>query len=185
VSGLAVGHVLVAMLANPSAFVQLDNAVGHVVSLLRETWWPTFATFRIIARPALAVQPNGKFSDAALIEFGSRRETFSQFPLEDGKMASPLNDPKLEALLERLHAQSDTQIDETDAYFAQRKRDGTLDFAKPYDDALHGFLADKMVALDRDKGEFCYQLCRALGARRVVEAGTSYGVSTLYLVDRI
>lgn len=100
-------------------------------------------------------------------------------------MASPLNDPKLEALLERLHAQSDTQIDETDAYFAQRKRDGTLDFAKPYDDALHGFLADKMVALDRDKGEFCYQLCRALGARRVVEAGTSYGVSTLYLAAAV
>jgi predicted O-methyltransferase YrrM len=38
-----------------------------------------------------------------------------------------------------------------------------------------------MVALDREKAEFCYQLCRAIDARRMVEIGTSYGVSTLYL----
>ena len=43
------------------------------------------------------------------------------------------------------------------------------------------FLSDKLVALDRDKAEFCYQLLRAIDARRVVEIGTSYGVSTLYL----
>ena len=42
-----------------------------------------------------------------------------------------------------------------------------------------------MVALDRDKAEFCYQLCRALRATRVVEAGTSYGVSTLYLAAAV
>ena len=42
-------------------------------------------------------------------------------------MASPLNDPKLEALLDRLHAQSDAQIDVTEAYFEQRERDGSLD----------------------------------------------------------
>ncbi len=100
-------------------------------------------------------------------------------------MASPLNDSKLEALLNRLHAQSDTQVDETDAYFARRKQDGSLDFEKPYDDDLHGFLSDKMVALDRDKGEFCYQLCRSLRAMRVVEAGTSFGVSTLYLAAAV
>jgi predicted O-methyltransferase YrrM len=100
-------------------------------------------------------------------------------------MASPLNDPKLEALLDRLHAQSDTQVDETDAYFAQRKQDGSLDFEKPYDDDLHRFLSDKMVALDRDKGEFCYQLCRSLRATRVVEAGTSFGISTMYLAAAV
>jgi predicted O-methyltransferase YrrM len=42
-------------------------------------------------------------------------------------------------------------------------------------------LSDKLYALDRDKAEFCYQLCRAIDARRIVEIGTSYGVSTLYL----
>ena len=100
-------------------------------------------------------------------------------------MASPLNDPKLEALLDRLHAQSNTEVDETDAYFARRERAGSLDDANFCDDDMHRFLSDKMVALDRDKAEFCYQLCRSLRATRVVEAGTSFGVSTLYLAAAV
>ena len=96
-------------------------------------------------------------------------------------MASPLNDPKLEALLDRLHAQSNAEVDEIDAYFARRERDGSLDYENFCDDDMHRFLSDKMVALDRDKAEFCYQLCRALRATRVIEAGTSFGISTLYL----
>jgi hypothetical protein len=47
------------------------------------------------------------------------------------------------------------------------------------------FLADKLYALDRDKAEFRYQMCRAIDARRVVELGTSYGVSTLYLAAAV
>jgi predicted O-methyltransferase YrrM len=100
-------------------------------------------------------------------------------------MASPLNDPKLEALLNRLHAQSDAEVDEIDAYFARRKRGGSLDYENSYDDDMRRFLSDKMVALDRDKAEFCYQLCRSLRATRVVEAGTSFGVSTLYLAAAV
>ena len=42
-----------------------------------------------------------------------------------------------------------------------------------------------MVALDRDKAEFCYLLCRSLRATRVVEAGTSFGVLTLYLAAAV
>ena len=100
-------------------------------------------------------------------------------------MTSPLNDPKLEALLDRLHAQSDAEVDETDAYFVRRERDGSLDHENYCDDDMHRFLADKMVALDRDKAEFCYQLCRSLRATRVVEAGTSFGISTLYLAAAV
>lgn len=100
-------------------------------------------------------------------------------------MASPLNDPTLEALLDRLHSQSDTEVDEIDAYFARRQSEENLDMANYVDDATHRFFADKMVALDRDKGLFRYQLCRALRAGRVVEAGTSYGVSTLYVAAAV
>ena len=100
-------------------------------------------------------------------------------------MASLLNDPKLQALLDRLHTQSDAEIEETDAYFTRRGRDGSLDYENFCDDDMHHFLADKMVALDRDKAEFCYQLCRSLRATRVVEAGTSFGVSTLYLAAAV
>ncbi len=100
-------------------------------------------------------------------------------------MVSPLNDPRLETLLDRLHVQSDAQVEETEAYFARRERDGSIDSENYCDDDMHRFLSDKMVALDRDKAEFCYQLCRALRATRVVEAGTSFGISTLYLAAAV
>ena len=100
-------------------------------------------------------------------------------------MTSPLHDPKLEALLDRLHAQSNAQDQETDAYFEQREREESLDYDNFCDDDMHRFLSNKMVALDRDKAEFCYQLCRSLRATRVVEAGTSFGISTLYLAAAV
>jgi len=100
-------------------------------------------------------------------------------------MVSLLNDPKLEALLDHLHAQSDTQIGETNAYFEQREQVVAIDQEEFYDDEMVRYLSDKMVALDRDKAEFCYLLCRSLRATRVVEAGTSFGVSTLYLAAAV
>jgi predicted O-methyltransferase YrrM len=100
-------------------------------------------------------------------------------------MVSLLNDPKLEALLDHLHAQSEAQIDETNAYFEQREQEVAIDQEEFYDDEMDRFLSDKMVALDRDKAEFCYLLCRSLRATRVVEAGTSFGVSTLSLAAAV
>jgi predicted O-methyltransferase YrrM len=91
-------------------------------------------------------------------------------------MPSVLNAPALEALLAKLHAQSDSQEAAMAAYYGDAG-------AEPADEKA--FLSDKLVALDRDKAEFCYQLCRALDARRIVEAGTSYGVSTLYLAAAV
>ena len=100
-------------------------------------------------------------------------------------MASPMNDPKLKALLDRLHVQSDAQIDEVNAHFERREQEVAIDDEDFYDDDIRRFLSDKMVALDRDKAEFCYLLCRSLRATRVVEAGTSFGVSTLYLAAAV
>ena len=88
-------------------------------------------------------------------------------------MASVLGDPKLEAHLDRLHARSDGQVEETNAYFARRAREGTLDRDQFFDEDMHRFFADKMVALDRDKAELCYQLCRALRASRTSSSRTA------------
>jgi predicted O-methyltransferase YrrM len=100
-------------------------------------------------------------------------------------MSSLLNDPKLEGLLDRLHAQSDLQVDETNAGFERREGEIAIDQENFYDDAMRRFLLDKMVALDRDKTQFCYLICRSLNAKRVVEAGTSFGISTLYLAAAV
>lgn len=95
-----------------------------------------------------------------------------------------LSDPHLEALLDRLHAQSVGQNEGVTSYFMRRASEGTLDWNR-FDEDIHRFMSDKLIALDRDKAEFCYQLCRALRAKRVVEAGTSFGVSTLYLAAAV
>lgn len=97
---------------------------------------------------------------------------------------SILNDTKLEAFLAALHAQSEGQSGAIDAYFARRIKEGTLSW-DGLDAETTAFFRDKMVALEKDKAEFCYALCRALGAKRVVECGTSFGVSTLYLAAAV
>jgi predicted O-methyltransferase YrrM len=95
-----------------------------------------------------------------------------------------LNDPNLERLLDRLHERSDTQSSAIREHYAERDR--AVGRASEDQAALtKTFLADKIYALDRDKAEFCYQLCGAIDARRVVEIGTSYGVSTLYLAAAV
>jgi len=99
-------------------------------------------------------------------------------------MSSMLNDPKLQALLDDLHASSREQEAGTGAYFQGRAKAGRTDFSV-LDAGDHAHYVDKLVALDRDKAEFCYGLCRAIGARRIVELGTSYGVSTLYLAAAV
>jgi predicted O-methyltransferase YrrM len=94
---------------------------------------------------------------------------------------SVIADPELRHLLEALHAKSDEQAALVRAFEAQR--DGAEH--PPSTDEIRAFRSDKLVALDRDKAEFCYQLCRAKKALRIVEVGTSYGVSTIYLAAAV
>src|SRR6266566_1107252 len=90
---------------------------------------------------------------------------------------SLIQDPSLARLLADLHARSDAQIEALRGF--EQGRVGQAH--PPTEDEIRRFRSDKLVALDRGKAEFCYQVCRANDARRIVEVGTSYGVSTLYL----
>lgn len=55
------------------------------------------------------------------------------------------------------------------------------DFDNKTEEEKKAFVADKFVALEKDKAHFVYSIARAIDARTIVEAGTSYGVSTIYL----
>jgi predicted O-methyltransferase YrrM len=94
---------------------------------------------------------------------------------------SVLHDPELEGLLTGLHARSDEQVADMRRYDAERAGKAH----PPTEDEVWAFRRDKLVALDRNKAELCYQLCRANDARRIVEIGTSHGVSTLYLAAAV
>src|SRR5919108_6441724 len=90
----------------------------------------------------------------------------------------------VDELLDRLYGQSAGQMEEMASYFEARAKEGSLDWNR-FDTRTHQFLSDKLVALDRNKAEFCYQVCRSLGATRIVEAGTSFGVSTIFLAAAV
>jgi predicted O-methyltransferase YrrM len=95
-----------------------------------------------------------------------------------------LQDPDLEALLATLQQRSDAQWAGVAGNISEGERqpdESDADYAA----RMKAFLSDKMVALNDDKAQFCYQLCRALDARRIVEIGTSYGVSTIYLAAAV
>lgn len=96
---------------------------------------------------------------------------------------SLIDDTQLRAVLDRLHAANDMQNSAIDDYYAAGAQRPTG--YESEDSASRAFWRDKFVALDRDKAEFVYLLCRATGARRVIEAGTSFGVSTLYLAAAV
>ncbi|KAL7917867.1 S-adenosyl-L-methionine-dependent methyltransferase [Trichoderma austrokoningii] len=72
------------------------------------------------------------------------------------------------ALLDRLHQESLTQ---------EKALPSTYLASNGFDDLMR----DKFIALDQDKCQFVYQLAKATGARNIVEIGTSFGVSTIYL----
>ena len=90
----------------------------------------------------------------------------------------------IDTLLDRLYARHASQDEALASYFTARAQEADFDWSA-FDARTNQFLSDKLVALDRDKAEFCYQICRALRAKRVVEAGTSFGVSTLFLAAAV
>jgi predicted O-methyltransferase YrrM len=93
-------------------------------------------------------------------------------------------DAKLQARVDALNAQSVAQEAEMGRWFGERAQRGELSW-DGHDEKSHRYLADKLVALEPEKAEFCYLACRALRATRVVEAGTSHGVSTHYLAAAV
>lgn len=101
-------------------------------------------------------------------------------------MSSLLDEPQVASVLTELHELSDRQARSL-SLLSSGRRLGAL-FGRPVD--LNGpfvrrMLRDKLVALDPDKGRLCHFLCRSIGARRVVEVGTGFGVSTIYLAAAV
>jgi len=97
---------------------------------------------------------------------------------------SILHDPELAQVLVSLHADAARSerrlvvrlLDQLPRIMLKRKLD--------WDRLEHRF-TDLYLAMDPDNGLLCYLLLRALRARRVVELGTSMGVSTIYLAAAV
>jgi predicted O-methyltransferase YrrM/GNAT superfamily N-acetyltransferase len=89
-------------------------------------------------------------------------------------------DPRAASVLARLHGEADHQNPKLVRRFAAQLP--RLLLRRPLRWArLEPRLSDMYLALDPASGTFLYLLARALRARRVVEFGTSFGISTIYL----
>lgn len=86
---------------------------------------------------------------------------------------STLNAPALSALIDRLF--SEAAAAENGPWPTTRGTDRS-DYLKYY-----GLLKDQPLAVSRDTGTLLYMLARSIGARSIVEFGTSFGISTLHL----
>ena len=90
-------------------------------------------------------------------------------------------------LLQRLHAASlvqEKELEGEDGGYAQIRKAWGKDPAAGMK-LGNEMMRDKFIALPVDKALFVYQLLLATGALNVVEAGTSYGVSTIYLAHAV
>jgi predicted O-methyltransferase YrrM len=90
--------------------------------------------------------------------------------------------PELHELLKRLHAASEAQeksISQTLFYISRIVR--YYLWGEMWSSNADDRMRDKFVSLEADKCHFVYLLARSIGARNIVEAGTSFGVSTIYL----
>lgn len=96
-------------------------------------------------------------------------------------MNSLTDDQRLRSTLDRLHRASEAQ----EAAIADHYAAGAVRPTGYEDVDDRTFWRDKYVAIDRDKAEFVYALARLAGATRIVEAGTSFGVSTMYLAAAV
>jgi predicted O-methyltransferase YrrM len=94
--------------------------------------------------------------------------------------SNPIADRQINDVLDRLHARARREMPGLVANLALGALKGLVG-GKGAIDADEKYVHDKLIPIARGQGWLIYMLCRGLQARRVVEFGTSYGVSTLYL----
>lgn len=88
--------------------------------------------------------------------------------------------PQVQAVLERLH----TLADHGDEALGEKARtDPAWKTASSGQKAV--MLRNALLPVSRDAGRFLYALAHSISAKRIVEFGTSFGVSTIYFAAAI
>lgn len=85
--------------------------------------------------------------------------------------------PDVQAILERLH----TLADNHDEAIIQQFLDSGSDWQSTSSQQKAATFREALLPISRDAGRFLYGVARSVSAKRIVEFGTSYGVSTIYL----
>jgi predicted O-methyltransferase YrrM len=96
----------------------------------------------------------------------------------------PFCDPRIEGVLGRLHGEASADL------WKMARRTPLLAWAalrkRLYDPNFeHEFFHDLYLPVSREQGAMLYLIARAIQARRIVEFGSSFGISTIYLAAAI
>lgn len=94
---------------------------------------------------------------------------------------NPINDAKVEAVLAKLHRQASRQTPRLALYFLPQLHNLLLGRGVRWNAKQADFMRDKYIAISPDQGKLLYLLARSLNAKTIVEFGTSFGISTIYL----
>ena len=86
-----------------------------------------------------------------------------------------LTDTGVVGVLSRLHSEADAQMPQLREQMAGRRRGGAMSEDWPEQ------MKDFYLPVSREQGVFLYQTVRGVRPERVVEFGTSFGVSSVYL----
>jgi predicted O-methyltransferase YrrM len=95
-----------------------------------------------------------------------------------------LRDPRVRGVLDRLHRAARWDLLRF-VRLAPRVTSGLLRRKTFTESVSPGAMKDCYIPVSRDQGSFLYLTARALGAKRIVEFGTSFGISTLYLAAAV
>ncbi|MEH2274536.1 MAG: class I SAM-dependent methyltransferase [Nostoc sp.] len=98
---------------------------------------------------------------------------------------SALNDIKIETVLARLHAEADKQFGGLILHYLPKLPGLFLGKGIQWDQTKTEFYNDKYISIERDQGELMYLIARSINAKTIVEFGTSFGISTIYLATAV
>ncbi len=106
-----------------------------------------------------------------------------RFPFSSGSVppGAAIGDPRVQAVLQRLHSAASGQLLQilrklAPVMLLRRNLSWT---------ELSERARDLYLPLSPEQGALCYLTARAIGARRIVEFGTSLGVSTIYFAAAV
>lgn len=91
-----------------------------------------------------------------------------------------IHDPKVNAVLDRLHQAARADVLRFARVGASMAVGRLLGRKMEAADQARLF-KDVYIPVNRDQGQLLYLLARTVGAKRIVEFGTSFGISTIYL----
>jgi predicted O-methyltransferase YrrM len=94
---------------------------------------------------------------------------------------SPMNDPRVDAVLDRLHTESSSQ--EKSLIWKNVGQLPSLLSGKGihFKSETASFYDDKYISIGKEQGKLLYLLALATNAKNIVEFGSSFGISSIYL----